>query len=132
VHEVPRSVFRFSCNGGSRGRKIPLILSNRQSHGATSTSQRVPEADKLSHHAFADAYLKLSVVDKKLGNFSSALDEAKKAVRAAGDDKTGATQAHLAHANLLVQMSSKPGDKKLQGGGGTHPPGACMEFFAGL
>jgi len=72
------------------------------------------KADKLSHHASADAYLKLSAVDKKLGDFSSALDEAKKAVRAAGDNKTWATQAHLAHANLLVQMSSKPGDKKLQ------------------
>jgi thiol-disulfide isomerase/thioredoxin len=72
------------------------------------------KADKLSHHTSADAYLKLSAVDKKLGDFSSALDEAKKAVRAAGDNKTWATQAHLAHANLLVQMSSKPGDKKLQ------------------
>src|SRR5712671_1553670 len=72
------------------------------------------KADKLSHHASADAYLKLSAVDKKLGDFSSALDEAKKAVRAAGDNKTWAAQAHLAHANLLVQMSSKPGDKKLQ------------------
>jgi thiol-disulfide isomerase/thioredoxin len=72
------------------------------------------KADKLSHHASVDAYLKLSAVDKKLGDFSSALDEAKKAVRAAGDNKTWAAQAHLAHANLLVQMSSKPGDKKLQ------------------
>ena len=72
------------------------------------------KADKLSHHASADAYLKLSAVDKKLGDFSSALDEAKKAVRAAGDNKTWAAQAHLAHANLLVLMSSKPGDKKLQ------------------
>ena len=72
------------------------------------------KADKLSHHTSADAYLKLSAVDKKLGDFSSALDEAKKAVKAAGDNKTRAAQAHLAHANLLVQMSSKPGDKKLQ------------------
>jgi thiol-disulfide isomerase/thioredoxin len=72
------------------------------------------KADKLSHHTSADAFLKLSAIDRKLGDFSSALDEAKKAVRAAGDNKTWAIKAHLAHANLLVQMSSKPGDKKLQ------------------
>jgi thiol-disulfide isomerase/thioredoxin len=71
-------------------------------------------ADKLSHHTSADAYLKLSTVDRKLGDFSSALDEAKKALKAAGDNKTWATQAHLVHANLLVQMSSKPGDRKLK------------------
>jgi thiol-disulfide isomerase/thioredoxin len=72
------------------------------------------KADKLSHHTSADAYLKLSAVDKKLGDFSSALDEAKKALKAAADNKAWATQAHLVHANLLLQMSSKPGDKKLQ------------------
>ena len=72
------------------------------------------KADKLSHHTSADAYLKLSAVDRKLGDFSSALDEAKKALKAAGDNKAWATQAHLVHANLLVQMSSKPGDKKLK------------------
>jgi thiol-disulfide isomerase/thioredoxin len=72
------------------------------------------KADKLSHHNSADAYLKLSAVDRKLGDFSSALDEAKKALKAAGDNKAWATQAHLVHANLLVQMSSKPGDKKLK------------------
>ena len=71
-------------------------------------------ADKLSHHNSADAYLKLSAVDRKLGDFSSALDEAKKALKAAGDNKAWATQAHLVHANLLVQLSSKPGDKKLK------------------
>jgi len=72
------------------------------------------KADKLSHHTSADAYLKLSAVDRKLGDFSSALDEAKKALKAAGDNKAWATQARLVHANLLVQMSSKPGDRKLQ------------------
>jgi tetratricopeptide (TPR) repeat protein len=72
------------------------------------------KADKLSHHTFADAYLKLSAVDRKLGDFSSALDEAKKALKAAGDNKAWATQAHLVHANLLVQMSSKPDDRKLK------------------
>src|SRR5438477_144732 len=72
------------------------------------------KADKLSHHSSAEAYLKLSTVDRKLGDFPSALEEAKKALKAAGDNRTLASQAHLIHANLLVQMSSKSGDKKLK------------------
>jgi thiol-disulfide isomerase/thioredoxin len=35
-------------------------------------------------------------------------------LKAAGDNKAWASQAHLVHANLLVQTSSKPGDKKLK------------------
>src|SRR5215471_2739367 len=66
------------------------------------------KADKAAHHSSSEVYLKLSAVDRKLGDFSSALDDAKKALKAAGDNKTWATQAHLVHANLLVQMSSKP------------------------
>jgi thiol-disulfide isomerase/thioredoxin len=72
------------------------------------------KADKASHHNSAEAFLKLAAVDRKLGDFSSSLDDAKKALKAAGDDKTWAVEAHLIHANLLVQMSSKSGDKKLK------------------
>src|SRR5438552_93721 len=68
------------------------------------------KADKASHHNSAEAYLKLAAVDRNLGDFSAAMDDAKKALKAAGDNKTWAIQAHLVHANLLVQTSSKPGD----------------------
>ncbi len=72
------------------------------------------KADKAAHHASPEVYLKLSMVERKLGDFSSALDDAKKALKVAGEDKNWATQAHLVHANLLVQMSSKSADKKLK------------------
>lgn len=72
------------------------------------------KADKLSHHSSAQAYLKLAGVERKLGDFSSALDDAKKAVKAAGDDKSVAVRAHLLRATLLSQLSGKPTDKKLK------------------
>jgi len=72
------------------------------------------KADKAAHHTSALAYLKLASVEKKLGDFSSSLDDVKRALKVAGDNQGLATQAHLLHANLLVQMSSKPGDKKLK------------------
>jgi thiol-disulfide isomerase/thioredoxin len=72
------------------------------------------KADKLSHHSSAPTYLKLASVERKLGDFSSALDEAKKAVKVAGDDKSIAVRAHLLRASLLSQMSGKPTDKKLR------------------
>jgi thiol-disulfide isomerase/thioredoxin len=72
------------------------------------------KADKLSHHSSAPTYLKLASVERKLGDFSSALDEAKKAVKVAGDDKSIAVRAHLLRASLLSQMSGKTTDKKLR------------------
>jgi thiol-disulfide isomerase/thioredoxin len=72
------------------------------------------QADKAAHHTSPEAYLKLSAVERKLGDFSSALDDSKRALKAAASDKALATEAHLVHANLLVQMSSKPTDKKLK------------------
>src|SRR5262249_40564492 len=53
-------------------------------------------------------------VERKIGDFSAALDDTKKAVKAAGDDKSLAYQAHMQRATLLVQMSGKPTDKKLR------------------
>jgi thiol-disulfide isomerase/thioredoxin len=72
------------------------------------------KADKLAHHASAVVYLKLAQVEIKLGDFNSALDDARKAVKAAGDDKTKAVEGHLLRATLLTQMSGKPTDKKLK------------------
>jgi thiol-disulfide isomerase/thioredoxin len=72
------------------------------------------KADKLSHHSSAQTYLKLAGLERKLGDFSSALDDAKKAAKVAGNDKPVAVRAHLLRATLLSQMSGKPTDKKLK------------------
>jgi len=72
------------------------------------------KADKLSRHSSAACYLKLSLVERKLGDFSAALDDAKRALKVAGDNKTAALQAHLVRATLLTQMAGKPTDKKLK------------------
>jgi thiol-disulfide isomerase/thioredoxin len=72
------------------------------------------KADKAAHHNSAVCYLKLASVERKLGDLSAALDDTKKAVRVAGDDKAAAIQAHMQRASLLVQMSGKPTDKKLK------------------
>ena len=62
------------------------------------------KADKLSHHSSAASYLKLSLVERKLGDFSSALDDAKRALKVAGDNKTAALQARL--------VRSRPGQPR--------------------
>ena len=72
------------------------------------------KADKLCHHSSAPCYLKIASVERKLGDFPSALEAAKRAEKVAADNKTVAVQAHLFRATLLTQMSSKPGDKKLK------------------
>lgn len=72
------------------------------------------KADKLCHHSSAAVYLKLAEVEIKMGDFTSALDDSRKAVKAAGDDKTKAVEAHLLRSTLLTQMSGKPTDKKLK------------------
>jgi thiol-disulfide isomerase/thioredoxin len=72
------------------------------------------KADKLAHHSSAPCYLKIAAVERKLGDFSSALDNAKKAVKVAGDNKSVALRAHLLRANLLTQMAGKSTDKKLK------------------
>src|SRR5580704_5412544 len=72
------------------------------------------KVDKLCHHSSAPCYLKIASVERKLGDFSSALEDAKRAEKAAADNKAIAVQAHLFRATLLTQMSGKPGDKKLR------------------
>lgn len=72
------------------------------------------KADKLSHHTSVPAYLNMAVIERRLGNLDSALDEAKHALKAAGDNKSFTIQAHLLRASLLMQMTAKPTDKKLK------------------
>lgn len=72
------------------------------------------KADKLAHHSSATCYLKMATAERKLGDFSSALDDAKRAEKVAGDEKSVAVQAHQIRAALLAQMAGKPTDKKLR------------------
>jgi len=72
------------------------------------------KADKLAHHENANCYLRLALVERKLGDFSSALDDTKKAIKAAGNDKSTAVKAYTMRAILLVRQSGKPTDKKLR------------------
>jgi len=122
-----RPVYRFAfllvvCPAVVRGQNFSDPVQQALSQGDLYQSKHKYElaqdaykkADKASHHTSSEAYLKLAAVDRKLGDFSSSLDDTKKALKAAGDNKVLATRAHLAHANLLVQTSSKPGDKKLK------------------
>jgi thiol-disulfide isomerase/thioredoxin len=72
------------------------------------------KADKLCHHSSAPCYMKIASIERKLGDFSNALEDAKRAEKVAADNKTVAIQAHLFRATLLTQMSGKPSDKKLK------------------
>lgn len=72
------------------------------------------KADKLSHHACAECYLRMFTVERQSGDLPAALDDAKRAVKAAGDNKSLAGQGHLLRAALLAQMAGKPSDKKLK------------------
>lgn len=72
------------------------------------------KADKDSHHTCAECYLRMVRVEKYTGNLSMALDDAKHAVKAAGDDKKQAAMAHMVRGALLSQMAGKPKDKKLK------------------
>ena len=72
------------------------------------------EADKLSHHTSAAAFLKIATIEKKAGAFPEALDDAKKAIKAGGDNKAVNIQVLQFRARLLAQMAGKPTDKKLK------------------
>ena len=72
------------------------------------------KADKDSHHTRAQCYLRMVRVEKYTGDLSAALDDAKHAVKAAGDDKKLAATAHMARGALLAQMAGKAKDKKLK------------------
>ena len=88
-----------------------LYLSKRKYELAFDAYQK---ADKLSHHTSAAALLKIATIEKKVGAFSEALDEAKKAIKAAGDNKAVNIQVLQFRASLLAQMAGKPTDKKLK------------------
>ncbi len=72
------------------------------------------KADKVSNHTCAECFLRLVRVNRYIGDLSEALDDAKHAVKAAGDDKKEAAKAHMVRGTLLAQMAGKPKDKKLK------------------
>lgn len=72
------------------------------------------KADKLSHHTSAAAFLKIATIEKKAGAFPEALDDAKKAIKAGGDNKAINVQVLQFRASLLAQMAGKSTDKKLK------------------
>jgi thiol-disulfide isomerase/thioredoxin/Tfp pilus assembly protein PilF len=72
------------------------------------------KADKDSHHSCAECYLRMVRVEKYTGDLSMALEDAKHAVKAAGDDKKQAAIAHMVRGALLSQMAVKAKDKKLK------------------
>jgi thiol-disulfide isomerase/thioredoxin len=72
------------------------------------------KADKLSHHSSGKALLKIAAIDIKMGDFAAALEDSRKAIKAAGEDKPLAIQAHLLRSTLLTQMAGKASDKKLK------------------
>jgi len=72
------------------------------------------KGDKLSHHTCAECFLRMLLADREAGDMAAALDDAKRAVKAAGDDKAVAARAHIARGVLLTQMAGKPTDKKLR------------------
>lgn len=72
------------------------------------------KADKLSHHACVQCYIHMFALERMSGDLSAALDDAKRAANAAGDNKAVAGQCLLARATLLAQMAGKPSDKKLK------------------
>jgi thiol-disulfide isomerase/thioredoxin len=72
------------------------------------------KADKLAHHQSANCFLKMASVERRLGDFPEALNDTKKAIAAAGNDKETAVRAYMMRAILLVGMSGKPTDKKLK------------------
>jgi len=88
-----------------------LYLSKHKYELALDAYQR---ADKLSHHTSAPAYLKIATIEKKAGAFSFALDDAKKAIKAAGGDRALNIKVLQFRASLLAQMAGKPTDKKLR------------------
>lgn len=71
------------------------------------------KAEKVSHHECAKCLIREVSIYKTAGDFSSALDCAKKAQKEAGANKEESAEALMVQASLLAAQASKPKDKKL-------------------
>lgn len=72
------------------------------------------KADRLSNHSSGEAYLKVSLIEQKFGNFPSAMESTNRAFGAAGSNKFLAAAALFQRATLFSDTAAKPGDKKLR------------------
>jgi thiol-disulfide isomerase/thioredoxin len=72
------------------------------------------QADKRTQHKCADCYFRMVALERRLGNWPAALDDAKRSIKAAGDNKTKAARGHLLCGTLLAAMAREHKDKKLR------------------
>jgi thiol-disulfide isomerase/thioredoxin len=72
------------------------------------------QADKISRHTCSVCLLRIVSILRKAGDFDGALNTAKKAIAAAGENKKLAAEAHAVRGSLLAAMANKPTDKKLK------------------
>jgi thiol-disulfide isomerase/thioredoxin len=72
------------------------------------------EADRISHHTCADCLLGMVNMECYLGDFDTALDDAKSAQTVAGSDRMVAAQACEVRARLLVSTASSFDDARVK------------------
>jgi len=72
------------------------------------------EADRISNHTCADCLLGMVNMECYLGDFDSALDDAKRAQTVAGSDRMVAAQACEVRARLLASTASSFGDARIK------------------
>jgi thiol-disulfide isomerase/thioredoxin len=72
------------------------------------------QADKLAQHKCADCYFRMITLERRLGNLPAAFDDAKRSVKAAGDNKTQSARGHLICGTLLAAMATNRNDEKLR------------------
>lgn len=72
------------------------------------------EADGISNHSCADCVLGMVNMECQLGDFSTALDDSKRAETVAGSDRMVAAQACEVRAKLLVATANGPDDTKVK------------------
>jgi len=71
-------------------------------------------ANKQARHSSSKVYLSIAALECRMGRFSDALDDAKRAEDVAAGDKALAVQARVLRAAVLTQLAGKPRDKKLK------------------
>jgi cytochrome c biogenesis protein CcmG, thiol:disulfide interchange protein DsbE len=72
------------------------------------------EADRISNHTCADCLLGMVNMECYLGDFATALDDAKRAETVAGGDRMVAAQACEVHAKLLASTAGDLSDARMK------------------
>ena len=110
----------LSSRGGDKDKADAAKIEAAMAEGKAAAQRRdyakaiaaFEKADKISHHTCANCLLELFQAQRRGGYMMDALDTAKKAIKAAGEDKALAAQAYLLRGVLLSDMATKPTDKK--------------------